>query len=106
MSAIQVITTTPSRELAEQIAARLVEDRLAACVQLDGPIQSKYRWQGRIETDDEWRVTAKTVDARYEQVEAAIRKMHPYDEPEILAVPVVRGSETYLDWLSREVCDA
>jgi periplasmic divalent cation tolerance protein len=102
MAAIQIITTTPTRELAEQIAARLVEERLAACVQIDGPIQSTYRWQGRVEQDQEWRVAAKTVEARFDQIENLIRSLHPYDVPEILAMPVVRGSESYLRWVEQE----
>lgn len=105
MSAIQIVTTTPSHELAEQIAARLVEDRLAACVQIDGPIASIYRWQGKVERDEEWRLTAKTLDARVEEIEQVIRGMHPYDVPEILAVPVSRGSEAYLEWLGKQVSE-
>lgn len=102
MPAIQIITTTPTRDLAEQIAAALVEKRLAACVQIDGPIASTYRWQGTVERDQEWRIAAKTVEARFEQVEALIRQMHPYDVPEILAMPVVRASSGYLEWLQKE----
>jgi periplasmic divalent cation tolerance protein len=102
MPAIQIISTCPTRELAEQIARNLVERRLAACVQVAGPIQSTYRWQGRIEHDQEWRIAAKTVESRFDQVEAAIRELHPYEVPEVLAVPVVRGSESYLQWLEQE----
>src|SRR5688500_12431833 len=95
MRVIQIITTTPTRELAEAIALTLVQERLAACVQIEGPIQSTYRWQGRIEQDQEWRIAAKTVQSRFEQVEAVIRKLHSYDVPEILAVPILRGSDAY-----------
>ncbi len=105
MSAIQIVTTTPSRELAEQIAAKLVEERLAACVQVDGPIGSIYRWEGKVEQDEEWRLTAKTLDTRFVEVEGVIRGMHPYDVPEILAVPVSHGSAAYLQWLREQASE-
>jgi len=103
--AIQVSTTTATKEDAQKIAAALVERRLAACVQVGGPITSVYRWQGVIETADEWLCTIKTTRAAYEQVEAAIRQLHPYDEPEIIAVPIVAGSAGYLKWLDQQVGD-
>jgi len=103
--AIQVSTTTATKEDAQKIAAALVERRLAACVQVGGPITSVYRWQGIIETSDEWLCTIKTTRAAYEQVEAAIRQLHPYDEPEIIAVPIVAGSAGYLKWLDQQVGD-
>jgi periplasmic divalent cation tolerance protein len=103
--AIQISTTTATREDAERLAAALVEQRLAACVQVGGPIASCYRWQGAIETAQEWRCTIKTTRAVYEQVERAIRQLHPYDEPEIIAVPIVAGSAGYLRWLEQQVGD-
>lgn len=103
--AIQVTTTTATKEDAQRIAAALVERRLAACVQVGGPITSCYRWQGAIETAEEWLCTIKTTRAAYEQVERAIRQLHPYDEPEIIAVPIVAGSAGYLQWLDRQVGD-
>jgi periplasmic divalent cation tolerance protein len=106
MPAIQVVTTAPTRELAEQIAGRLVEERLAACVQIDGPIHSTYRWRGGIERDEEWRLTAKTLVTRYDQVEMTIRQLHPYEVPEILAVPVLCGEESYLHWLEAELSES
>jgi periplasmic divalent cation tolerance protein len=105
MPAIQVVTTTPSRELAQEIADSLVEERLAACVQVEGPILSTYRWQGKTEADQEWRVIVKTTEDRFDQVQAAIRQMHPYEVPEILAVAIVGGSRDYLDWLEAAVRD-
>ena len=96
---IQVVTTVDDREKAGQIARHLLERRLAGCVQVDGPIVSAYWWQGEIETAEEWRCVIKTSADRYADVERAIRAVHPYDEPEILACPVVFGSETYLAWL-------
>ncbi len=103
--AIEISTTTATRADAERIAAALVERRLAACVQVNGPITSCYRWQGAIETAQEWLCTVKTTRPAYEQVEQAIRQLHPYDEPEIIAVPIVAGSEGYLTWLEQQVSD-
>ena len=99
---IQVVTTTASRDEAERIARSLVEERLAACVQIVGPITSTYRWQGKIETSEEWQCWAKSRGELYAQIEQAIRRLHPYEVPEILAVPVVAGSEGYLKWLREE----
>lgn len=103
--AIQVSTTTATQEDAQRIAAALVERRLAACVQVGGPITSVYRWQGAVETADEWLCTIKTTRAAYARVERAIRQLHPYDEPEIIAVPLVAGSAGYLTWLDEQVGD-
>jgi periplasmic divalent cation tolerance protein len=99
---IQVVTTTASRDEAERIARSLVEERLAACVQIVGPITSTYRWQGKIETSEEWQCWAKSRGELYAQIEQAIRRLHPYEVPEILAVPVVAGSDSYLKWLREE----
>jgi len=100
---IQIVTTTERKEDAEAIARSLVEDRLAACVQVLGPVTSTYRWEGKIETSQEWQVWAKTRRKLYDRVEEAIRRLHPYDVPEILAVPIVAGSQSYLAWLAGEV---
>ena len=100
---IQVNTTTATKAEAERIAAALVERRLAACVQVSGPIHSCYRWQGKIETAEEWLCTAKTTREAYDQVEQAIRDLHSYEEPEIIAVPIVAGSAGYLTWLREQV---
>ena len=81
------------------MAVALVERRLAACVQVVGPVESRYRWEGRVETATEWLCVAKTTAERYDELEAAIGELHSYDVPEILAVPVVRGSAAYLRWL-------
>ena len=102
IDAIQVVTTTENEVDARRIAAKLMEGRLAACVQIGGPIESHYRWQGQLEAAKEWTCTIKTRRELYDQVEATIREMHPYDVPEILATPVVVGSESYLDWLRKE----
>jgi periplasmic divalent cation tolerance protein len=101
--AIQVVTTIASREEAERIAGELVARRLAACVQIVGPITSTYRWQGKIETGQEWQCVVKTRASRYAAVEAAIRELHSYEVPEILALAIVAGHRGYLDWLAGEV---
>lgn len=100
---VQVLTTAGSEEEAGLIAELLVERRLAACVQVVGPITSRYRWQGAIEEEREWQCLAKTTRAAYEAVEAAIREVHSYDEPEIIATPIVVGSASYLDWIEENV---
>ena len=100
---IQVVTTTERQEDAEAIARRLIEERLAACVQIVGPITSTYRWQGKIETSREWQCWAKSRRELYEKIEAAIRRLHPYEVPEILAVAILAGSPGYLAWLDEEV---
>ena len=97
--AIQILTTTPDKDLALRIAHALVEGRLAACVQISGPIESIYRWQGRVESTAEWQCWIKTTRDRYAEVEQAIRGLHPYEVPEILAMPVVEGQVDYLQWL-------
>lgn len=100
---IQVLTTAGSEEEAGGIAELLVERRLAACVQVVGPIVSRYRWQGAVEEEREWQCLAKTTRAAYEAVEGAIREVHSYDEPEIIATPIIAGSADYLAWIADEV---
>ena len=100
---LQVLTTTGSEREAEKISAALVERRLAACVQVLGPIASRYRWQGEIEQAREWLCLVKTEAARYPELEAAIRELHSYDEPEIVATPIVAGSAGYLDWIGESL---
>ena len=96
---IQVFTTTGNRADASRIAETLVERRLAGCVQVLGPISSTYRWQGTVETEEEWLCLIKAGRDTYSELETAIRELHPYDTPEILAMPVVDGSADYLAWL-------
>jgi periplasmic divalent cation tolerance protein len=103
---VQVLTTVSSPEEARQICDMLIEDRLAACVQVAGPVSSTYRWQGKVERGQEWQCLAKTEARLYEQVEAAISRVHSYEEPEILAIPVLAGSRGYLDWVSASLENA
>jgi periplasmic divalent cation tolerance protein len=100
---IQVVTTVGSREDADQIARHLVGRRLAGCVQVIGPISSTYWWEGELETEEEWLCLIKSSEDLYAALEEAIRAVHPYDVPEILAVPVYRGSRAYLEWLEGEL---
>ena len=100
---LQILTTAATPEEAARIARALVEERLAACVQVLGPITSTYRWKGAIETSQEWQCWIKTRRVLYEQVEQAIRRLHSYEVPEVLAIPVVAGSRDYLAWLDGEV---
>ena len=96
---LQVFTTTAAKEEAERMARALVERRLVACAQVLGPITSTYRWQGRVEVAQEWLLLLKTKRALYGELERAIRELHPYEVPEIVAVPVTAGSQQYLEWL-------
>jgi periplasmic divalent cation tolerance protein len=100
---LQVLTTAGSEEEAERISAGLVERRLAACVQVVGPIASRYRWRGAVEEAQEWLCLAKTAASRYPELEAAIRELHSYEEPEIVATPIVAGSAGYLAWLAESI---
>ena len=97
-----VFTNLPDRDAALELARGLVERRLAACVNVLDGCTSVYRWKGEIEEADEVPVLVKTRTARYEELEAAIRELHPYELPEIVAVPVVRGLPDYLDWVGEE----
>ena len=99
---IEVVTTTAEKADAQRIAAALVDRRLAACVQVGGPIESTYRWEGRTQVGAEWVCTIKTRLESYRQVEAVLRDLHPYDEPQIIALPVVAGSAGYLQWVRDE----
>jgi periplasmic divalent cation tolerance protein len=96
-----VLTTAPNRAEADAIARRLVEDRLAACVQIV-PIASVYRWDGKVRSDDELLLLCKSRVEVYPQLEATIRAIHSYETPEVLRVPVDAGLDTYLTWLGAE----
>ncbi|MEO0407125.1 MAG: divalent-cation tolerance protein CutA, partial [Cyanobacteria bacterium P01_A01_bin.135] len=100
--AILVLVTAGSQADADIIATALVEQRLAACVAI-APIQSIYRWQGKIERDSEWQLTIKTAASQLATVQELVQQLHPYDVPEVLAVPVMGGSEDYLTWLLGQV---
>jgi periplasmic divalent cation tolerance protein len=101
---IQITTTTETKEQADKIARHLVETKLAACVQIIGPITSIYGWKGKVENAQEWLCMIKTREELFDKVEIAIKKMHSYETPEIVAVPIVKGSKEYLTWIDDELC--
>ena len=103
MKPLVVITTTDNRELAETISREAIEKRLAACVQIVGPITSVYRWQGEIETGEEYRCELKTCEPHLPELEALIRELHSYEVPEVIAVPIVHISTSYRNWLQNEL---
>jgi periplasmic divalent cation tolerance protein len=98
----QVVTTTDSEDKAESLAASLIDQHLAACVQVDGPISSTYRWEGKTTTDTEWRLTIKTTSARYEAMAEWLLANHNYDVPELLATSVATGNPAYVRWVVDE----
>ena len=103
---IQIVTTCAFSDEADQIADVLVAERLAACVQIHGPIASVYRWQGQVERSEEWLVTVKTTQEQFAAVSEAIRQRHSYQVPQIIALPIVDGSADYVDWLRQQVAAA
>ena len=100
---IQVVTTTENKEDAQKIATDLVGKRLVACVQVIGPVSSTYWWREKIEEAEEWLCIMKSRKDLYEQIEKTLKRIHPYEEPEILATPIVEGSRSYLAWLDEQV---
>ena len=100
---IQITTTIDTEELAMQIAEKLVEKKIAACVQVSGPITSIYEWKGKIENAKEWYCVIKTRKNLYQKVEEAIKAIHPYEVPEIIALPILEGNKDYLDWITQVV---
>jgi periplasmic divalent cation tolerance protein len=101
-SALLVLTNLPDRAAAEKLADMLVERRLAACVNILAPCRSVYRWKAVLQHDEEHPLLIKTSAARYAALEQAIRAGHPYELPEIIAVPIERGLPAYLDWVAGE----
>ena len=101
-----VLTTAPSEAGAKKIAHALVEERLAACVNIVPKIHSVYRWQGKVESADEFLLLIKTTRDREEQVRSAIQDLHTYELPECIVIAIDGGSEEYLQWLSKSVAGA
>lgn len=99
---LTVSTTTDSADSAGALARSAVAARLAACAQVEGPVTSLYWWRGTVDTAQEWRVVLKTTGERYAALEAHLRAAHPYEVPEVIAVPVVAGSPDYLAWVRAE----
>ena len=102
---VVVLSTAGSQEEANKIATALVERRLAACVNIIPRIQSVYRWEGKVESAEEFLLVIKTVKARQEEVESAIRKLHSYELPEFIAISIERGTADYLAWIEECVRD-
>jgi periplasmic divalent cation tolerance protein len=100
---ILVFTTTEKKKDAEDLAKVLVENRLAACVQIVGPIRSIYRWKGNVESADEWLCLIKSKKNLFNELEKTIKENHPYETPEITATPIVAGSAEYLGWMKTEL---
>jgi periplasmic divalent cation tolerance protein len=105
MRLLLVFTNLPDRAAAQALADALIEKRLAACVNILAPCRSVYRWKGAVQRDEEHPVLIKTTEERYPALEAAIRAAHPYELPEIIAVPIERGLQPYLDWVAAETAD-
>ncbi len=102
MTVLVVLTNCPDAASADALAAALVEARLAACVNVLAPCRSVYRWQGAVERAEEVPLLIKTTVDRYAALEAGIRARHPYEVPEIVALPVDRGLPDYLRWVAEE----
>ncbi len=103
---ILVMSNFPDAETARQAARQLVEEQLAACVNVLAPAESIYRWEGSIESESEVPVLMKSTLDRFAELEARIQALHPYEVPEIIAVPIIAGSRTYLDWVQQMVQDS
>ena len=102
----QVTTTWPDQAAANRAAATLVAERLAACAQVQGPIQSTYAWKGAIEQGQEWYCHLKTTAERLPALQRRIRELHPYEVPEVIAWPITGGEQSYLEWIRTEVGDS
>ncbi|MGV9360854.1 divalent-cation tolerance protein CutA [Amycolatopsis sp. NPDC003731] len=97
-----VMSTTDSETAARELATEAVAARLGACAQIVGPITSVYRWEGAVQTDQEWRVEIKTTAERVPALTERLRQLHGYDLPEVVATPITGGSAEYLAWLTEE----
>ena len=100
MQALLILTTLPDAATAEAIASKLIADGSAACVAIGAPVRSLYHWQGKSETATEIPLSIKATKESYAAVEATVRSMHPYEVPEIIAVPITAGWTPYLDWIA------
>lgn len=98
-----VVTTAPDADVAESLAMRIVEERLAACANVVPGVTSVFWWEGTVQRESEVLVVFKTTEAAYPALRERIGQLHPYDVPEVLAFPVPRGSSDYLGWVVREV---
>jgi len=99
---VRVETTVDTKDGAERVARAVIEHQVAACAQVSGPITSFFRWEGQVQNDEEWMVVIKTTADRLDALTARVLEAHPYDVPEIVAVPVIGGNPDYLDWVREE----
>jgi periplasmic divalent cation tolerance protein len=100
---IVVLSTCASAEEAERLARRVIDDRLAACVNVLSPVRSFYRWKGEIEDSAEWLLIIKSTRDKFDALRAALESAHTYEVPEVIAIPIVDGSPNYLAWIEREL---
>ena len=100
---IVIMVTCVSKEEARKISERLLTKRLIACANILPKIESRFWWKGKLDSAAELLVTMKTVRSNFKKIEAQIRRVHSYEVPEIIAVPIVAGSKDYLDWISRTI---
>ncbi|MDI6761715.1 MAG: divalent-cation tolerance protein CutA [Thermodesulfobacteriota bacterium] len=98
---IVVLITCGSEEEALRISRSLVEERLAACVNLISPVRSTYRWEGKICDEKEWLLIIKTQRKRFQEIETRVKSLHSYSVPEMISLPIIEGSSSYLEWLFR-----
>lgn len=101
-----VAVTFDDEDKAKQMAKTIIEERLAACAQTEGPITSTYWWEGEVETEQEWRVDFKTTTAVLNRLTDRVVELHEYDTPQVIATPLVGGLDTYLKWIKDETSDA
>ncbi len=99
---VLAITTCDQKSDADRIAKELVEQHLAACVQIIGPIESVYRWKGNVETSSEYQIHIKTREAQVAQINACLDSVHPYEIHELIAIPISNGNPAYLNWINQE----
>ena len=97
-----ILTTVPDEQTAKKLARNLVENRLAACVTATSPCDSFYRWEGKLTEDRELVLLIKTRTSLFSSVETMVNELHPYSIPELIALPIIRGSTPYLEWLIKE----
>lgn len=100
---IQVFITINDKEKAKEIAETLLDKKLAACVQINGPVTSLYKWQGSLVEDQEWLLAVKSSSAHYPELEERVRQIHVYEVPEILAVSIEDGNKDYFNWMQKEL---
>ncbi|MCI0444877.1 divalent-cation tolerance protein CutA [bacterium] len=100
---IIILSTTGSEDEASKIAEHLVSNRLAACVNIIPSITSVYRWKGEMNTDREILMIIKTDASRFEEIKSAVRNLHSYETPELIAIPIQQGLQQYLDWITESV---